>query len=48
VGFWRKANTFRELLEFLLSYVATIILAIMHIHIAKTLLVCYHSSHYVC
>src|SRR5262249_17452060 len=25
--FWRKANTFRELLEFLLSYVATIKLA---------------------
>src|SRR5215510_16035003 len=46
--FWRKANNFRELVAFLLSYVATIILANTKLSLDIISYICYYSSHYVC
>src|SRR5262245_21095291 len=46
--FWRKANNFRELVAFLLSYVATIRLANTKLALDIILYICYYSSHYVC
>src|SRR4029453_9204363 len=46
--FWGKANNFQELVAFLLSYVATIILANTKFSLDIILYICYDSSHYVC